>query len=74
MDDRREGMMNIDNLTRRTKRLEDQAARHIAASKPVRFICYWGNEDVPREPGAIHIITDWSSGAALAREDQDGDD
>lgn len=64
--------VSINSLQRRLKRLEDQTARHLQDQAPIQFICYWANEEHPHIPGAKTIITDWSNGPALEREDKKG--
>lgn len=62
---------NINSLARRFSRLQDQAARQLLATMPIVLKCYWGNEEIEHRPGATVIVTDWSTGSQLEREDRD---
>lgn len=62
---------SIASLQRRLSHLQDQAARFVADQSPPLIRTRWGGtrDQGERVPGVTYIMTDWSNGAALERED-----
>lgn len=62
-------------LERKLDKLLAALARSQAQEPEIRFITYWGDEEVTPEPGALLFRTEWGGGA-LEREsgqEQEGD-
>lgn len=69
------GKVTLTGLERKFERIQALARRAALASEPVHFTTYWGGEEIPHEPGAIIIHTEWGSFRNIDdREDKGQDD